>query len=846
MNKILSKNWFWLVVILLATFFSYFTILSFDFVYWDDDKQIINNIYVKILNWENCKHNFFYERFTFIPLTVYSFVYHFFADKAFVYHLGSILFHLLNIWSVYMLLKKMNFSSFVVMGSVLIFALHPLRIESVAWISEWKDLLFTFFFLWGLNFYLTWINREKVKYLLLYIIMAWLSGFSKVQGILLPFSCILLDYFMYRRIRIKAIVFHLIVFAWVLLSSHFKIWYSALFIAAIYYFYFKKEIHVKWLIKFKPAILLSIIVVIITLAFFYRWLWFWTGSSFMNFSDRIVFSGYSLFFYIQQFIFPFKQLAIHQYPIFSGLELWKEWGWYILTWFFIIATIFIVIKSSLRNKHWILFGIFFFLLNISIVLHFIPIEGRLIVAERYSYLAYLGLIISSTMLVEVLIEKRKKIRPLLFTSLLILFSILTYNRTLIWKNTETLFKDVILKEPTTSFAWVNLGSYYLENKKYQNANYCYLKAKQYNPNDVQIYLNQALSNLALKNISLAFQNIEEGIRRSTTNEDVSMFLVTKGQIYEQIGKYATAMSLYNEALLKYPQNFKALLQKSMLYANDLKIRNIDSAIYYAQKAISINKFYADAYHTLGWLYLTKSDIEHSISNINKSIELNPMSPLPYNSLGYISLLKNDVNAAIEYYSKAISLDSSLVEVIKNRAWAYYQTKQYSQALIDYNRVLSVVPNDYIALVNAGFCCTYLKNNNQAVLHFHKVNKLFPDSIINTYNLAWVFLQAKSFDSAIVYYNKYLDKNPLAIQPIFERGYAFFAAKNYEKALIDFTKVRDLNPENGEVYFWLGETEYAMGHNNLACDAYETAKNKGYTPAIEKIKKYCKKNISLGN
>ncbi|GAB4452841.1 MAG: hypothetical protein Fur0028_08350 [Bacteroidales bacterium] len=467
-------------------------------------------------------------------------------------------------------------------------------------------------------------------------------------------------------------------------------------------------------------------------------------------------------------------------------------------------------------------------------------------AERYSYLAYLGLIISSTMLVEVIIEKRKKIRPLLFTSLLILFSILTYNRTLIWKNTETLFKDVIIKEPTTSFAWVNLGSYYLENKKYKNANYCYLKAKQYNPNDVQIYLNQALSNLALKNISLAFQNIEEGIRRSTTNEDVSMFLVTKGQIYEQTGKYSTAMLLYNEALSKYPQNFKALLQKSMLYANDQKIRNIDSAIFYAQKAISINQFYADAYHTLGWLYLTKSDIEHSITNINKSIELNPMSPLPYNSLGYISLLKNEVNAAIEYYSKAISLDSSLVEVIKNRAWAYYQSKQYSQALSDYHRVLLTSSNDYIALVNAGFCCAYLKDYNQAVLHFKKTKKLFPDSIINTYNLAWVFLQAKSFDSAIVYYNKYLNKNPLAIQPIIERGYAFFVTKNYEKALIDFTKVRDLNPENGEVYFWLGEAEYALRHYNAACNAYETSKNKGYSPAIEKIKKYCEKNVFLGN
>lgn len=846
MNKILQNNWFWLVIILLTTFFSYFNILSFDFVYWDDDKQILNNAYVKILNWENAKHNFFFERFTFIPLTLYSFVYHFFADNALVYHLGSIFLHLLNVWSVYRLLRKLNFSSFVVLGSTLIFALHPLRIESVVWISEWKDLLFTYFFLWGLNFYLSWMKETKVNYLILYIIMAWLAGFSKIQGVLLPFSCILLDYFMCRRIRIKAIIFHLIVFAWVLLSSHFKVWYSAIFIAAIYYFYAKTEIHVKWSLILKPAILLSIIVIIITLAFYYKWLWFWTGPSALNFSDRIVFSGYSLFFYIQQFIFPFKQLAIHQYPTLSGLELWKEWGWYILTWFFIIAIIFILIKSGIRNKHWVLFGIFFFLINISIVLHFIPIEGRLIVAERYSYLAYLGLILTTTLLTERYVEKVKNLKHFIFLSLLILLSLLTYNRNQIWKNTETLFKDVILKEPSTSFAWINLGSYYIENKKYQNANYCYIKAKHFNPNDVQIYLNQALSNLALKKISLALLNIEEGISRSITSEDISMFLVTKGQIYEQTGDFSKAMALYNEALSKYPRNFKALLQKSMLYANDQKIRNIDSAIFYAQKAISINQFYADAYHTLGWLYLTKSDIEHSITNINKSIELNPMSPLPYNSLGYISLLKNDVNAAIEYYSKAISLDSSLVEVIKNRAWAYYQSKQYSQALSDYHRVLLTSSNDYIALVNTGFCCAYLKDYNQAVLHFKKTKKLYPDSIINTYNLAWVFLQAKLVDSAIIYYNQYIDKNPFSIQPIFERGYAYFAGKNYEKALKDFFKVRDLNPENGEVYFWLGEAEYALGHYNAACNAYETSKNKGYSPAIKKIKKYCEKNVFLGN
>lgn len=846
MNKIFSKSWLWLILVLLTTFFSYFDILSFDFVYWDDDKQILNNIYVKIISWEHIKYNFFSERFTFIPLTLYSIIYHFFADNAMVYHLVSVLIHLLNVLSVYKLLKKLMFSDTVVIGSLLFFALHPLRIESVAWISEWKDLIFTFFYIWGLFFYISWIKNNKFMFLIIYISMAWLAGFSKIQGVLLPFSCILLDYFLLQRIRLNAIIFHLSIFGWVLLSQNFKIWYSILFISSMFLLYYRRDLRLKLSFIFKPWVLIAAFLVVLIFAFYYKWLWFWTGSSYFSFTDRIVFSGYSLFFYIQQFIFPLKQIAIHQYPTYTGIELWKEWGWYMISWIIIIILIFILIKSSFRNKHWILFGILFFLLNISIVLHFVPIEGRLIVAERYSYLAYLGLFIAINLFFEVFFEKRQIIKPILFFVFMFLFSFVTINRASIWKNTELLFKDVVLKEPSTSFAWVNLGSYYLEKKEYSKANFCYSKAKKYNPNDVQIYLNQALSNFALKNISLALKNIDEGIRRSNTNEDISMFLVTKGQIYEQIGEFDSAFKFYNKALIKYSLNFKALLQKSLLYAKDINIRNIDSALYYAQKAISVNQYYADAYHTLGWLYLTKSDIEHSTFYIKKSIELNPTFPLAYNSLGYISMIQNHFNEAIEFYSKAISLDSSLIEVIKNRAWVYFQTKQFSLALSDYKLALIMNPNDYITLVNIGFCLTYLKNYDKAILCFKKVNQLYPDSINNIYNLAWTFLKAGLTDSAIVYYNIFLDKNPASIQSIFERGYTYFIKKKYEKALSDFTKVRDLNPNNREVYYWIGEVQYAMGSTKMACNSYEIAKNKGYRPAIEKLKKYCKKNVSLGN
>lgn len=847
MNKIFSKSWFWLILVLLTTFFSYFGILSFDFVYWDDDKQILNNIYVKVFSWEHIKHNFFSERFTFIPLTLYSIIYHFFADNAMVYHLGSILIHLLNVWLVYKLLKKLMFSDIVVIGSLLLFALHPLRIESVAWISEWKDLIFTFFYILGLFFYVSWIKDNKFIFLIIYILMAWFAGFSKIQGVLLPFSCILLDYFLLKRIRLIAIIFHISVFVWVLLFPNFKIWYSLLFISSIFLLYYKENLRLKLLLFFKPWFLIAALLIVLIFAFYFKWLWFWTGSSDFSLTDRIVFSGYSLFFYIKQFILPLKQIAIHQYPTFTGIELWNQWWWYMISWVIIFILIFIVIKSSFRNKHWILFGILFFLLNISIVLHFIPIEGRLIVAERYSYLAYLGLILAFTFFIESFFKNMHILKPiLLFFVFLFLLSIVTINRTSVWKNTESLFKDVITKEPTTSFAWGNLGSYYLGKKEYAYANFCYSKAETYNPNDVQIYLNQALSNFALKNISLALKNIDEGIRRSNTDEDVSMFLVTKGQIYEQIGNFDSAIYLYDNALIKYAHNYKALLQKSLLYAKDIKIRNIDSAFYYAQKAISVNRYYADAYHTLGWLYLIKNNIDQSIFYIKKSIELNPSFSLAYNSLGYISMLQNNLNEAIDYYSKAIVLDSSLIEVIKNRAWIYYKTKQFALALADYKRALFMAPNDYTTLVNIGFCLTYLNNYNEAVLCFKKVNQLYPDSFNNIYNLAWTFLKAGFTDSAIVYYNIFLDKNPTLVQPIFERGYAYFISKKYDGALSDFTKVRDLNSNNGEVFFWIGETQIALGNYKMACENYEMAKKKGYQPAVEKIKKYCKKTISLGN
>lgn len=837
MNKYLTNKWLCLFGVVLATFAVYFQILNFDFIYWDDDKQILNNVYVKILNVEHIMHNFNFERFTFIPLTMYSVIYNLWQDNAFVFHLISLILHALNVVILFFLLDKTKLSDFVKIFSIAIFAVHPLRIESVAWISEWKDLTFTLFALSGLYFYLNWLKTDKLLFVFLASIMAWCSAFSKVQGIVVPALFILLDWYETQKINYKHLLYNIALFVFILFSTYKKTWYIAFITLILLWISKKKNFTIKLRFVNNIWIWISGLTIFIFIGFFTKTIWFWSDANAYPFFDRVLYSGYALSFYIQQFFFPYEQIAIYQYPVESGKELWQMFRWYLLIWPLIISFLIYLFKKrhSLQTE---LFGILFFILNIFIVLHFIPIEGRLIVAERYTYLAYLGLILFSGVLIEKVLTKQFLKYSFVF-ALLLTFSLLSFSRNVVWSDTETLFKSVLLKKPETSFAWINLGSYYLEKKKYNHAIYCYKNAAKYTPNDVQIYLNQALVFLAQNNTTKAIQNIDYGISIAKTAEDSSFFFVTKGQIMLQLGKLEEANTYYDLALKVYPKNFKALLQKAMLYANDLKNKNIDSAFYCIYKAIEINPYYADAYHTLGWLYLLNGNYNKAIKHIEKSIKLNPKNALPYNSLGYIAFLLNDFTKAEEYYSKSLNLDSNLVEVRKNRAWIYYQNHSYNKALEDYAKVLAINPKDYISLVNSSFCRAYLEHYNNAIEGFKKVLKLYPDSNVNLYNLAWVFLKAKQLDSAIFYYTLSLSKYN-TIQAYFERGYTHLLKNEWLSALKDFNKVKEQNNQNGEIYFWIGEVFRGMGNINLACKNYQLSLKKGFKQAQNRINQICNK------
>ncbi len=141
-------------VILLVTFLLYLFSLPKEFTNWDDPEYILNNPLIRSLSLTNLNRILtepYFANYAPVTLLSYALDYRFFGLKAAGYHIHNVLLHLACIVTLYFLLLKLGISKRVVLLSALLFAVHPVNVESVSWTSERKNLLATFFFL--LSFY---------------------------------------------------------------------------------------------------------------------------------------------------------------------------------------------------------------------------------------------------------------------------------------------------------------------------------------------------------------------------------------------------------------------------------------------------------------------------------------------------------------------------------------------------------------------------------------------------------------------------------------------------------------------------------------------------------------------
>lgn len=610
--------------ILIGAFLVFSPALSNEFVNWDDYAYIVDNTIIKDLSIDNILHIFNFNTHVvgnYHPLTVLSYAieYQLAGVKPFLYHLDNMLLHLLNIFLLSVLVWKLTKHQYAVIIAACLFAIHPMRVESVVWAAERKDVLYTFFFFLSLLFYIRFLlspNQKTGNYLLC-LLFFLLSVLSKGQAVVLPLVLILLDYWFSDKITTKNLVriipFFILAIAFGLLATNAQ----------------SSSLTAERLIHYE-------------------------------FYDRIFFASYNLLAYPFKFLFPYQLACFYGYPLKSDM-------FYYYLCLPAVLIIFSYVLYKFRKNKLVIFSTLFFLFTVFIVIQLLPI-GNAIMADRYSYIPYVGFFILVGELLNRLIIKRPKLKNIILTIItlqLIVFGYFSFNQARTWKNSESLWKQALKVNPREPVALNNLGAYFYEKGNSAASIPLFLKCIENSENYLEVY--KAYSNLggAYKNANKpdsALMAYDKSIELQPAFTDA---VFGKGLVLTDMKQFDKAVNIFTELIKTDPNNERNYYSRAIAYRN---MNNIDEAIKDYQNAIRINPQYADAYTNLGNIYFNLQNLPLAIDNYTKSLKIRPDGNSFLNrSKAFFFLTK--YKEALDDYNKATQYnvaEAPFLEVIKSK------------------------------------------------------------------------------------------------------------------------------------------------------------------------------------
>jgi len=410
----------------------------------------------------------------------------------------------------------------------------------------------------------------------------------------------------------------------------------------IEYFFFEN----KWknIIKTKiPFFILSSIFIIITIILNLK-----TGNIRQGISEQRTYNflnpTYALVFYIYKTIIPVNLSCLYPHPINLG-DI-SEIIFFLSPIIILCIVILIIYSRKYTNK--ILFGTTFFFVTILPILQFIPV-GKMIVSDRNMYIPSIGLfyIFAEGLYFCFMNNKIHKLikSTTIITALLIsiIFSVITYNRCTVWKNSLNLWTDVIEKYPDiSSVAYHNRGIVYTDNKEYEKA---------------------------LNDFNCAI-NIDNKYAKAYHS---------RGLLYADMKQYEKAIDDYNEAIKLKPNFAKAYCNRGNAYAD---IKQYEKAISDYTEAIRIEPGFIEAYFNRGLVYIDQKQYEKAIDDFSKIIAINPLFSKGYYKRGDVYAMRGEYDKAINDFTQAIRIDPQYWDAIYARAVAYYMKKEYNKSWQD--------------------------------------------------------------------------------------------------------------------------------------------------------------------
>ena len=456
----------WALGACILTGIVFIPMLSNGFTNWDDQFYITSNPMLLDPDW-----NAIFTRplmANYHPLTVFTLALNFQLSNLspFSYHLVNWLLHVLNTGLVFFLTYRLsNRNHWVGLITALLFGLHPMHVESVAWASERKDVLYTFFFLLALLSYLKYIQHPDAKKYIMVVLFFILSLLSKPAAVTLPLVLLLMDAFMGRSLKDS------------------KVWLEKI-----------------------PFFVLSIVFGLLAIKFQHQSQAI-IAPEIYPFWQKVIFSVYGFGEYVKRFFWPFPMSAIHPFPEAGMIPASFYVG-------FLVSVLTIVGTWLFRKKKYVWFGVGFYAVNVALVLQLLTF-GHAIIAERYTYVPYIGIgfWLAMAWATSNLSEGIKRGMLIVVLGFCGFMGISAFQQIKVWKNSGALWSHAIETYPNSYMARTNRAQYLSAKEgKYEEALADFAIALQMEPNDSFSLINRATIYINQQNFQAAYADADSLVK----------------------------------------------------------------------------------------------------------------------------------------------------------------------------------------------------------------------------------------------------------------------------------------------------------------------------------------------
>ena len=589
------QDWQYILGVLAITFIAFIPALTNDFVNWDDDYNLSNNTNTALLTWSNIVKIFsepVIGNYNPLPIMTFAIERSIFGLNPTVFHVNNVLLHLVCVFFVYRIFRSLNLNAVASGLGALLFGIHPMRVESVAWVTERKDVLFGAFFLAALWFYIQYVKTGYIKkYFYAALGLFFIALFAKIQAVSLPLTMLLVDYYYRRPLKIKLVI-------------------------------------EKWMF-----FLLSLAIGLLGI-YFLRDQGSISDTEVYSFVERLFIGGYSLGVYVAKFIFPYTMSPLYPYP---AVIHWSIKVIAVISVASLMGFIYVAFRKDWRPY---LFGVLFFLFNVMFVLQVVG-AGQGYLADRFTYIPYIGLMFIAMYAGQEFYKTNAKIgRYALYgcCGLMALYFLMTFQQNKIWKNSDTLWTHVLSISDKTPLPFRNRANYRRDQGRIEEALSDYNSALTLKP-DGALYNSRAKLYFNQQKYDKAMKDYNQAIALDSTKGE---YFINRGAVFALSNNMQMALNDFNKGLSLEPNHANGYKNRSLIYQS---FGQWDNAISDISRYLQMHPEDADLWYERGRLKNVTNKPNEALPDLNRAIQLNSKQGLYfYEKMKCLLLLGEDAQA----------------------------------------------------------------------------------------------------------------------------------------------------------------------------------------------------------